>query len=128
VPRDLMTVAGRITANSQTRPRIAVADLPATARVIDDGAYLAAFTSIPAYVSCYSYLRDLGGMRAEEATRRMAVLARLGAAPDLPKLQAIMREEGITHYVVTAPNDAPFDPDRRRATGHTGTFAVYALP
>jgi hypothetical protein len=128
VPGGLMAAAGEITANSQSKPRIAVANLPPAARLIDDGAYLAAFTGIPAYVSCYGYLQELGGVRAEEATRRMAVLARLGSAPDLPGLQAIMRAEGITHYVVTAPSDAPFDPERRHATGHAGPFAVYALP
>jgi hypothetical protein len=87
---------------------------------------LVALSGVPAYVSCPEYLLALGGFIGDEAERRLDVLARLALAPTLEALKAGMRTEEITYYVVTKPQDAPFDPDRRGAIGHQGTFAVYA--
>ena len=53
-------------------------------------------------------------------------MARLAGASDLAELQATMRSEGITWYVVTSQRDAAFDSERRDAIGHAGKYAVYA--
>ena len=105
--------------------RFAVADQPADARNMDDAARLVALSGVPAYLSCPSFMVATGGILGEEAKRRLAVLARLAAAPNLDTLRAEMRAADITHYVVTNSKDVPYDPDRHGAVGNWGTYAVY---
>jgi hypothetical protein len=105
--------------------RFVVADQPADTRNIDDAARLVALSGVPAYLSCPGFLIATGGRWGEEAKRRLATIARLSAAPDLDTLQAEMRAADITDYVVTKPQDLPFDADRHGAVGHRGSYAVY---
>ncbi len=128
VPRELVAVAAAIDPRTASRPRIAVANLPVEARNIDDAVFVMALTGIPAYISCPSLMRALGGTIGVEAERRQRALTRLAAAGDLTEMQAIMRAEGITHYVLTRDTDAPFDPDRSHAAFHAGHYALYLTP
>ena len=122
---DLMRLAPRMRRLDGDLPRFAVANQPADSRNIDDAARLAALSGMPAYLSCPGFMIASGGAVGQEATRRLEVLQRLAAAPDLHALRAIMREERITHYIVNAPGDAPFDPDRGAAAARFGDYAVY---
>ena len=125
VPRELIAVAAAIDPGAAPRPRVAVANLPPEARNIDYAAYVVALTGVPAYLSCLGFLRATGGTIGVEAERRQRVLTQLAAAADLTAMQAIMRAEGITHYVLTRETDASFDPDRRHAAFRAGRFALY---
>lgn len=122
---DLMRLAPHLRRLGGDPPRFAVANQPADSRNIDDAARLVALSGMPAYLSCPGFMIASGGAFGQEATRRLEVLRRLAAAPDLAALRAIMREERITHYIVTAPGDAPFDPERRAADARFGDYAVY---
>jgi hypothetical protein len=123
---ELLSLAPLLSADARAKPRFAVAGLPPTARVIDNAARLVALSGIPAYISCPAYFQAIGGPIGAEAQRRTAVLAHLAEATSLEALHTAMRSEGITHYLVTTPQDASFDPERRGAIGHVGTFAIYA--
>jgi hypothetical protein len=122
---DLMRLAPRMRRLDGDLPRFAVANQPADSRNIDDAARLAALSGMPAYLSCPGFLIASGGAVAQEATRRMEVLRELTAAPDLEALRSLMRQERITHYIVTAPGDAAFDPGRAAAAARFGDYAVY---
>ena len=126
VAPELLTLAPLLSSDTWAKPRFAVAGLPPTARLIDNAARLVALSGMPAYVSCSAYFEGLGGPIGDEARRRMMVLAHLAEATSLEALQTAMRSEGITYYVVVTPQDASFDPARRGAIGHVGTFAIYA--
>lgn len=125
VAPELILLAPLLSRGGQQRPRFAVANQPADVGTIDDAARLVAFSGVPAYISSPVFLLKSAGRLGDEARRRMAVIARLAEATDLAELQATMRAEGITHYVVTAQRDAPFDPERRGAIGRAGTYAIY---
>jgi hypothetical protein len=56
----------------------------------------------------------------------MTVIDRLDQAQSLETLQALMRADGITAYVVSSDRDAPFDPQRLSAIGREGLYAIYA--
>jgi hypothetical protein len=107
------------------KPRFAVANQPPEARNIDDASRLVALSGIPAYISCPQYLMTIKGTVSEETRRRMMVLGRLAEAPTLEALQQLMRAEGITAYVVSSPQDAPFDRERLGAIGRARNYAVY---
>lgn len=126
VAPELLTLAPLLSSDTWAKPQFAVAGLPPTARLIDNAARLVALSGMPAYVSCSAYFEGLGGPIGDEARRRMMVLAHLAEATSLEALQTAMRSEGITYYVVVTPQDASFDPARRGAIGHVGTFAIYA--
>jgi hypothetical protein len=118
-----------LTSGDSVRPRFAIAHQPPDARLTDDAARLVALSAVPAYVSSPVLFKLMGDPWRAEAERRMAVLDRLAVAPSLDALLRIMKAEGISHYVVTQGEDAPFDPDRRAALGRVGSFAVYrAIP
>jgi hypothetical protein len=126
VAPELIQLAPLLLHGADARPRFAVANQPADSRNIDDAARLVALSGVPAYISCPAFLLVTGGHIGDEARRRMAVMARLAGASDLAELQATMRSEGITWYVVTSQRDAAFDSERRDAIGHAGKYAVYA--
>jgi hypothetical protein len=122
----LMELAPAVIRDATGRPALAVANPPANSRAIDDAAQLIALTGVPAYLSRPSFLVTTGGARGEEARRRLDVIARLAAAPNLEALRALMRAEGITLYVTTSPADFPFDPERRGAIARSGDYALYS--
>lgn len=124
----LMALAPALQRSAGPRPRFAIARQPADSRNIDDAARLVGLTGVPAYLSCPGFLLATGGIYGEEARRRLAVIARLDAAPDLETLRALMRAEGVTHYVATSPSDLPFDAERRHAVARSGDYALYAIP
>lgn len=123
---ELISLARVLARTTERRPRFAVADQSVNARVTDDAAHLVALSSIPAYISCPDFLFTFGGRVSKEARRRMQVLADLAKAPTITVLKENMRDAGITYYVVTRPQDVPFDPERRHAISHAGSFAIYA--
>jgi hypothetical protein len=123
---ELMKLAPLLARGGAERPRFAVANQPPEAHFIDDAARLVGLSGVPAYISSPTLLLAASGPLGDEARRRMAVMARLAGAATLTELQAIMRAEAITFYVVTTPGDATFDPERRGAIGHAGTYAVYS--
>jgi hypothetical protein len=126
---ELLRIAPLLSEGNEPLPRFAVANQPSNTTVIDDAARLVALSGVPAYISRPAYTLTSKGTEGDETRRRMAVITRLAAATDLSELRTILRAEHITHYVVTSPNDAAFDPERRGAVGHVGTFAVYlAVP
>jgi len=124
----LMELAPVVLRTAGPGARLAVANQPADSRNIDDAARLVALTSVPALLSCPGFFIATGGAAGEEARRRLAAIQRLGTAQDLDTLRTLMREEGVTHYVVTSPTDLPFDAERRHATARSGTYALYTLP
>ncbi|TCI00415.1 hypothetical protein EJV46_07220 [Roseococcus sp. SYP-B2431] len=124
----LMALAPALRRSAGPRPRFAVANQPADARNIDEAAQLIALTGVPAYLSCPGFLVATGGAYGDEARRRLAVVAQLGAAPDLEALWARMRAEAVTHLVVTRRTDLPFDRERRHAAARSGEYALYILP
>jgi hypothetical protein len=126
---ELLRIAPLLSEGNEPLPRFAVANQPSDTSVIDDAVRLVALSGVPAYIARPAFAVTVKGSDGDEARRRMAVIGRLAAAVDLSELRSILRAERITHYVVTSPNDAAFDPERREAVGHVGTFAVYlAVP
>jgi hypothetical protein len=125
VPPELMTLAPLLAKGTYVRPRFAMAHQPSDTRIIDDAARLVAFSGVPAYIANPNFMEAMGGAMGEEARRRLAALAAIDRAPDLDALRLAMRAEGITHYVVTSPRDAPFDPERLGAIGRAGAYAIY---
>lgn len=126
-PRELLAIAPYLSDPANGRPRFAVANQPHEAHVEDDASRLVALSGMPAYIACPSFLLAVGGSISEEARRRLAVIEKLDRSPDVAELRRTMRIEGITHYVVTKPTDASFDPDRREALGRSGSYAVYSV-
>jgi hypothetical protein len=103
-----------------------MAHQPPDSRVMDDAARLVALSGVPAYLSSPNFLIATGGAAGQEAQRRLAVIDQLDQAPNLEALQAAMRAEGISDYVVSSDRDARFDPQRRCAIGRNGDYAVYS--
>jgi hypothetical protein len=125
VAPELAAIAPLLREGGQARPRFVVANQPADTRLIDDAARLVALSGVPAYIACPALHLVTAGRIAQEAARRMDIVAQLAAAPDLAALRALMRSAGISHYVVTSPAAAAFDPERREAIGRVGSYAVY---
>jgi len=122
----LMRLAPFLHNSADIKPRFVVAHQPQDTRTMDDAALLVTLSGIPAYIACPKYVLDLDGAVGAEANMRMSIVARLDQAPDLARLQALMRAEGITYYIANSENDAPFDPQRTHAIGRAGPYAVYA--
>ena len=126
VPDGLIKLAPLLSAGPDAKPRFAFAHQPPNSRVMDDASRLVALSGVPAYISSPNFLIATGGAVGEEARRRLAVIDQLDQAPDLEALQAAMRAEGISAYVVSSPRDASFDPLRHCAIGRDGDYAVYS--
>ena len=126
VAPQLLSLAPVLASGAYDHRRFIVAGLPPTARIIDDAARLVALSGVPAYISCTAYFTAIGGPISEEAQRRIMVMNHLANAASLKALQAMMLAEGISHFVVTAEQGMSFDPERREAIAHAGSFAIYA--
>lgn len=123
IPPELMALAPAL--REFARPTFVTANQPPDSRLSDDALTLSGLAAVPAYISAPAFMQATGGTLAPEAARRMAVLARLNAAPDLMALQSMMRAERITHYIASEGAGAAFDPERAAATRRFGSRAVY---
>jgi hypothetical protein len=128
VPQELVRLAQSLSDWPTTKARFAMARQPLDSREIDDAARLVALSGVPAYVSCPTVLLTIGGAIGDETRRRLAVIDRLDHEPNLEMLRKVMRDEGISAYVVSSASDAPFDPERLSANGRAGNYAVYLAP
>jgi hypothetical protein len=126
IPIDLLRVAPQLSKSATQSSRFAVANKPTEGAAEDDASYLTALSGVPAYISYTRFLKSpVNTWRESTRLERLAVLGRLRRASTLDELRTLMRAARITHYVVTGPEDAAFDPKRIGATARVGEFAVY---
>jgi hypothetical protein len=129
LPHEMNLIAPMLKIGQFEKPRFAVAGQPAETRSIDQASNLVALSGVPSYLSCPALWKVMGGGLAREAEYRLEVIHQLEQATNLSELRQMMAAAGITHLVVTDSNSLSFDPDRRHAAAHPGTYAVYlAIP
>lgn len=127
IDRQLFRLADALQSARHQHSTLVMAHQPSSAMHYDDASVITALTGIPAYIAHPAYFKSLGGTLADETARRRSVLSLLDNAGTRDQLNTIMKANGITHYLVSRPTDASFDPDRAQTSWHVGSYGIYEI-
>jgi hypothetical protein len=126
ITSDILATASYLRKRSVVGDVVAFNPMNPNARLVDTPTQLGSLSNVPLYIARPAIHMLHGSARRSVAIDRLAKLAHAAQIKDFVELEEVLRDNGITWYVLdeTAP---AFDPDRTRASFTSGTISVYRV-
>jgi hypothetical protein len=126
ISRDILNAASYLRTHSVVGDVVAFNPMNPNAELVDTPTELGALSNVPFYIARPAIHMIHGSVRRAAALDRLAKLAYAAQIKDFVELEAELRANGITWYVLDQVTPA-FDPDRTRASFTSGTISVYRI-
>ena len=126
IRREILLTASYLRERSVVGDVVAFNPMNPDARLVDTPTELGALSNVPLYIARPAIHMLHGSARRSVAMDRLAKLAHAAQIKDFAELEEMLRNNGITWYVLDETTPA-FDPDRTRASFTSGAISVYRI-